>query len=53
MAKKLKVVVKLQRQCGQGQSGSAHRPGAGAARHQPDGVLQGIQCAHGQHGRAR
>ena len=43
MAKKVAGYIKLQVPAGRGQSVAAHRPGAGSARPQHHGVLQGVQ----------
>ena len=43
MAKKVLTTIKLQAAWRPGQPGAAGRPGAGPARHQHHGVLQGVQ----------
>ena len=43
MAKKVAGQLKLQVPAGQGEPLAARRPGAGSARHQHHGILQGVQ----------
>ena len=53
MAKKVAAIVKLQVNAGKATPQPPNRPGAGSARRQHHGLLQGVQRAHRQAGGLR